>query len=161
MLELDQFYDYSTSYPKSSEKDGEKEEGDDGEVPVQVRYFQIAAMFENIFQAALDQGWQLQLPSGATVGHRSLQRYYRQYLRPVLSGGQSANHAHVNRGVVDKLMLEYSRGHGGGIAAATGGRSSNALSLGISSMFKLKVKKPNSGFRLPIGYFFLRHFLFI
>lgn len=55
LLEYADFYDYTSSYPD--------DEDVDVEVPV------------------LDgDGWQLVLPSGATVGHRSLFRYYRQNL---------------------------------------------------------------------------------
>ncbi|XP_067137764.1 cytoplasmic 60S subunit biogenesis factor ZNF622 [Centruroides vittatus] len=55
-LEYADFYDYSSGYPK-----GEPEA--------------IPALLD-------DSGWELVLPSGAAVGHRSLARYYRQNLRP-------------------------------------------------------------------------------
>jgi hypothetical protein len=30
----------------------------------------------------IDEGYELRLPSGARIGHRSLRRYYKQYIRP-------------------------------------------------------------------------------
>jgi len=60
LVEYDDFYDYSASYPDGVTDDDE------------------AANLDNID----DSGYQLVLPSGATVGHRSLVRYYRQSLNP-------------------------------------------------------------------------------
>lgn len=63
LAEYAEFYDYSTSYP-----DGEQMDVDvDEEIDVSV----------------LDGGdYQLVLPSGAVIGHRSLARYYKQSLNP-------------------------------------------------------------------------------
>merc|ERR1719369_534478 len=56
LVEFSDFYDYTESYP-DGEEDGENEVSLD----------------------SLDNtGYQLVLPSGATVGHRSLLRYYKQ-----------------------------------------------------------------------------------
>lgn len=60
----------------------------------------------------LDHGWQLQLPSGATIGHRALRRYYRQKLRPppmtlVAASSNSAAGVEQRRTLVQKLMNEY------------------------------------------------------
>jgi len=64
LLEYEEWYDYSTSYPDK----GEPMEGDsDSEVDL------------NVLD---DSGFQLTLPSGTKVGHRSLLRYYRQSLNP-------------------------------------------------------------------------------
>lgn len=61
VLEYADFYDYSSSYP-----DGQSENPDEEiEVP-----------------EIDDTDYQLVLPSGATIGHRSLMRYYRQSLNP-------------------------------------------------------------------------------
>lgn len=57
LLEYSDFYDYSTSYP---------DQGDPNE--------EVEANVIN------DSGFELLLPSGATIGHRSLNRYYRQKL---------------------------------------------------------------------------------
>nr|SVE75129.1 EOG090X06E3 [Daphnia dolichocephala] len=59
LLEYSDFYDYSTSYP---------EEGDANE--------EVEA------NVICDTGFELVLPSGSTIGHRSLNRYYRQKLNP-------------------------------------------------------------------------------
>lgn len=65
LVEYADFYDYSTSYPE-----GEGEQEPDAEV--------------NLTNLD-DSGYQLVLPSGATIGHRSLLRYYRQSLNPTRS----------------------------------------------------------------------------
>lgn len=54
LLEYSDFYDYSSSYPDGGDPDEEVE--------------------VNVIN---DSGFELVLPSGATVGHRSLYRYYR------------------------------------------------------------------------------------
>ncbi|XP_023210327.1 zinc finger protein 622-like [Centruroides sculpturatus] len=56
LLEYADFYDYSSGYPRDDPEAG-------------------PALLD-------DGGWELVLPSGTTVGHRSLARYYRQNLRP-------------------------------------------------------------------------------
>ena len=58
LIEYADFYDYTSSYPEP--------EGDE-EVEV---------------DAIDDDGFELVLPSGAKVGHRSLARYYKQSLNP-------------------------------------------------------------------------------
>jgi pre-60S factor REI1 len=60
LIEYADFYDYSTSYPEG-ERDPEEE-----------------ADLDRID----DDCFELVLPSGAKVGHRSLARYYRQSLNP-------------------------------------------------------------------------------
>lgn len=65
LLEYADYYDYSTSYPE-----GEGIEADpDAEVEV---------------NRIDDDCFQLVLPSGAKIGHRSLARYYKQSLNPGL-----------------------------------------------------------------------------
>nr|SVE78865.1 EOG090X06E3 [Daphnia lumholtzi] len=59
LLEYSDFYDYSSSYP---------EDGDANE--------------EVVTNVINDTGFELVLPSGSTIGHRSLNRYYRQKLNP-------------------------------------------------------------------------------
>lgn len=54
LLEYSDFYDYSTSYPEGGDPNEEVE--------------------PNVIN---DSGFELVLPSGATIGHRSLNRYYR------------------------------------------------------------------------------------
>jgi len=64
LVEFAEYYDYSTSYP-------DQEDGMDVDNESEVNLNSLD-----------DSGFQLQLPSGATVGHRSLVRYYRQSLNP-------------------------------------------------------------------------------
>jgi len=76
LIEYADFYDYSTSYPENEEEGNAK----DAEVDL---------------DALDDTGLQLELPSGAVIGHRSLVRYYRQSLNPnrelVLASNKSAS----------------------------------------------------------------------
>ena len=65
MIEYSRFYDYSASYPDGERADEEGEEEDEVEL-----------------DSLDDTGYELVLPSGARVGHRSLVRYYRQSLNP-------------------------------------------------------------------------------
>uniref|UniRef100_A0A915PC51 C2H2-type domain-containing protein n=1 Tax=Setaria digitata TaxID=48799 RepID=A0A915PC51_9BILA len=57
MIEYEDFYDYSSMYPKEDNS--------------------------NPYIILSDNGYTLSLPSGARIGHRSLVRYYRQRLKPV------------------------------------------------------------------------------
>jgi len=63
LVEYDEYYDYSSSYPEGADGNPDK----DAEV--------------NLHELD-DSGYILTLPSGATVGHRSLHRYYKQSLNP-------------------------------------------------------------------------------
>jgi len=63
LIEYDDYYDYSSSYP----------EGEDGKVDKD----------EEVELLHLDDsGYIMTLPSGATIGHRSLFRYYKQSVNP-------------------------------------------------------------------------------
>lgn len=64
LLEYEDFYDYRSSYPDYKEKPTGKDE-DEEDVDIE--------------QLVVD-GYELVLPSGATVGHRSLKIYYKQNL---------------------------------------------------------------------------------
>ena len=72
LLEYDEWYDYTTSYPDQ----------ENPEVEVDL----------NVLD---DSGYELVLPSGMKVGHRSLLRYYKQSLNPnrslVLADNRSSN----------------------------------------------------------------------
>ncbi|XP_045626058.1 cytoplasmic 60S subunit biogenesis factor ZNF622 [Procambarus clarkii] len=62
LVEFAEFYDYSSSYPDAGEGAGPDDEVQQAVIP--------------------GDGFELVLPSGATVGHRSLCRYYRQKIDP-------------------------------------------------------------------------------
>jgi len=88
LLEYSDYYDYSTSYP-----DGENSES-------------VDTNQEEVDLNSLDStGLELQLPSGATIGHRSLVRYYRQSLNPnreLVAAGQARQ-----RSAAGKLLSTY------------------------------------------------------
>jgi len=67
LIEYAEYYDYSTSYPDAEGS----EEGTSANQEEEVELDSLD-----------DTGYQLTLPSGATIGHRSLVRYYRQSLNP-------------------------------------------------------------------------------
>lgn len=88
-LEISGFYDFSSTYNEdttvvSEEADGDDwedvsgDESDDDELP------------RNDQNSIINNGFELILPTGKVLGHRSLQRYYRQNLPPEreLSEGQ-------------------------------------------------------------------------
>lgn len=62
LVEYSDFYDYSSSYPDHEDANPEEE---------------VSTSLID------DEDWQLTLPSGAVIGHRSLFRYYRQKLKPL------------------------------------------------------------------------------
>ena len=63
LAEFADFYDYTSSYPEGQEPMDDADGGEeDGEVDV---------------DTIDDAGYELVLPSGAKIGHRSLMRYYR------------------------------------------------------------------------------------
>lgn len=71
-LEYAEFFDYRKSYP-------DYKEGDDADESVEM----VDANADGSSLSEVDEsGYQLVLPSGATVGHRALMRYYRQKLKP-------------------------------------------------------------------------------
>lgn len=82
LLEYANYYDYSSSYPEEEEKDP------DTEVDV----------------TALDgDDWQLVLPSGATVGHRSLRQYFKQNIKPTRVDRPHGKAHHM----ITNLMSQY------------------------------------------------------
>lgn len=87
VLEYADYYDYRSSYPdyKEGETTGESEEGD-METDVQP-------------EVLAEDGYELVLPSGATVGHRSLHKYYKQNINP-RSGERT-------RSILPKMLAQY------------------------------------------------------
>lgn len=85
LIEYADFYDYSSSYPDADDADVNPDE----EV-------EMNRVGEN-------EGYQLVLPSGATIGHRSLQRYYRQRLDPNRSAVVVRSHGSI----FNKIMSQY------------------------------------------------------
>lgn len=67
IVEFADFYDYSKSYPEDQDPEQQADEDKDMEVDV---------------NTLDDSGYELMLPSGAKIGHRSLMRYYKQSLNP-------------------------------------------------------------------------------
>jgi len=94
LLEYSDFYDYRPSYP---DYDSDKVQDTDMEV-------ETGSQDDEVEVEALDgDGYQLVLPSGATVGHRSLLRYYKQSLNPRFHNAVVCK----QRVAVQKLMSQY------------------------------------------------------
>lgn len=115
-LELSDFYDFTSSYPDaqwedlsddedlhgSNESEGESDEEED--VPTSgIRYG--------------DNEFELVLPSGARLGHRSMRRYYNQSLRPTGSvytdstSGRQLAHRLNEKKALDPTAVENRGGH--------------------------------------------------
>ena len=62
IVEFADFYDYSSSYPDEENDNEDRRAKPDDEIDL---------------TTLDDSGYELVLPSGATIGHRSLLRYYR------------------------------------------------------------------------------------
>ena len=82
LLEYSPFYDYSSSYPN---------DGADADEEIVVN------------EIDGDNCWELVLPSGSVIGHRSLFQYYKQNLRPVKENGSCEN----RKKVLDKVISSY------------------------------------------------------
>lgn len=85
LLEYADFFDYSSSYPDAGAGDVNPDE--------EIELNQVGG----------NDGYQLVLPSGATIGHRSLNRYYRQRLDP----NRSAVVVRSQGSVFHKIMSHY------------------------------------------------------
>ncbi|CAG8436674.1 6379_t:CDS:2 [Ambispora gerdemannii] len=106
IMDIVDYYDFSSSYPDEEWEDIEDdEEVGDEEILVEDRSGEINAkkLPERADVFYTDNETELILPSGARIGHRSLQRYYKQYLRP----REPRENATVNR-----LLTDYSRDFG-------------------------------------------------
>lgn len=90
-LEYADYYDYSSSYPDRKEA----EEGMDLDVDVPDTSLSVNSNLE------------LVLPSGATVGHRSFQRYYRQNLTPSHTHSLVPRRADMGRVLTGYLAIGY------------------------------------------------------
>lgn len=86
LLEYADFFDYTKSYPDASSA-GEQEKDEEISIPM----------------LSEDENWQLVLPSGAVIGHRSLLRYYRQNLQPIAERAGTSN----SQRILDKVMSNY------------------------------------------------------
>ncbi|OTF76760.1 zinc finger protein 622-like protein [Euroglyphus maynei] len=91
LLEFEDFYDYSSSYPNDSKPQQQQADNDDDEVDL------------NVLD---DDNYQLRLPSGAIIGHRSLMIYYKQKLRP-----QQQQLVPVDRSKNRELMNKIQHGY--------------------------------------------------
>ena len=82
-LEISEFYDFSSTYEEldreAHQDEGEWEDVDDVEDAADGEDSDNEELPQHILY---DDGVELHLPTGVKVGHRTLQRYYRQNLKP-------------------------------------------------------------------------------
>lgn len=101
LFEYADFYDYRPSYP---DYDPDKATETDMEVECGSKSSSIKDEEVDVEEVDGD-GYTLVLPSGATVGHRSLLRYYKQSLNPRFHSSNAIVAKH--RTAVQKLMSHY------------------------------------------------------
>jgi len=87
-LEYSRFYDYRTSYPDRDEQSGSDDDTSD--------------VISGVNNLTVNENLELVLPSGATVGHRSLKLYYQQHLP-----SEERTRTSKRPALVGKLMTEY------------------------------------------------------
>jgi len=102
LFEYADFYDYRPSYPDYDES---KNADTDMEVECGSQSTQETEDEEVELEQVDGDGYTMVLPSGATVGHRSLLRYYKQSLNPRFHGSNALVSKH--RTAVQKLMSHY------------------------------------------------------
>ncbi|KAF8629194.1 hypothetical protein AX17_005779 [Amanita inopinata Kibby_2008] len=128
-LEISDFYDFTTSYPdaesrrmedrRRDEKDENEEwedvEDDDPELDVdEVVEEQSGGSSEDADDDALpnnhitygDTEFELVLPSGARIGHRSMRRYYAQSFHSVIRGDEQVEGANSGVALVRRLLAD-------------------------------------------------------
>lgn len=88
ILEFEDFYDYSSSYQTNGE-DGEASQSNE------------LAVNETILD---DDDYQLKLPSGAVIGHRSLFVYYKQSLKPARANDHNYS---KNKELTTNVVSQY------------------------------------------------------
>lgn len=95
IMEISDFYDFSSTYPDAQDHDGD-EMLDDGDA-----WAQTSGVRPNgggVGDLEEDDG-ELVLPNGNRIGHRSLQRYYKQSFMPEIKEKESV--------VINKMLTNY------------------------------------------------------
>ncbi|KAJ2857590.1 pre-60S factor rei1 [Coemansia erecta] len=94
VLEIADFYDFSSTYPDAEEHDA------DEEIDPAYRALVKVGGRHNAAGAIEEEDGELVLPSGARIGHRSLQRYYKQSI--------PAERPEKDSVVIHKMLTDYS-----------------------------------------------------
>ncbi|KAJ1031468.1 hypothetical protein NDA13_001861 [Ustilago tritici] len=141
-LELGDFYDFTSSYPADEDEEWEDADGEDVEDDMEVDD-QVTDLTTTTKKSSKksthaeeegddqvrygDSEFELVLPSGARLGHRSLRRYYQQSLREVPMGS-SSDHDDLSRRyggggtLARRLIAESGMGHHDGDGTLVTGR---------------------------------------
>lgn len=126
-LELSDFFDFTSSYPDAgwedvSDEEGGRQEDDDDDAVTEDGSDEDDKDDESTALPSSgvrygDNEFELVLPSGAHLGHRSMRRYYNQSLRPPGSvnnsgvSGRELAHRLQERKVMDPTLVENRGGH--------------------------------------------------
>ncbi|KAJ2602055.1 pre-60S factor rei1 [Coemansia sp. RSA 1722] len=94
VLEISDFYDFSSTYPDAEDHDADEEVD-----PAHRALVKVGGRHSNA-DAIEEEDGELVLPSGARIGHRSLQRYYKQSV-PV-------ERPEKDSVVIHKMLTDYS-----------------------------------------------------
>lgn len=141
MLELGDFYDFTSSYPADEDEEWEDDaEGEDMEVDENGEVLDLTSSKKSASAAVAeddqirygDSELELVLPSGARLGHRSLRRYYQQSLResPMYT---PAEHKELSRryggggALARRLIAESGMGHHDGDGTLVTGRGGQVI----------------------------------
>lgn len=122
-MELSDFFDFTSSYPDAGWEDvSDGEEGDDDDaVTEEGSDYDSDDDAETLPSSGVrygDNEFELVLPSGVRLGHRSMRRYYNQSLRPPgavatsgVSGRELAHRLQQDRKNLDPTLVENRGGH--------------------------------------------------
>ncbi|KAH6914133.1 cytoplasmic protein [Coprinopsis sp. MPI-PUGE-AT-0042] len=129
-LELADYYDFSSSYPdaqlvrrkvktpkaiveESQEwedmDEGEEDDGEEVDEVVDVESDASESEEDEMPESQITYGdseYELVLPSGARIGHRSMKRYYAQSFTSVIKGGKNVDDPNSGAALVRKLIAD-------------------------------------------------------
>ncbi|KAJ2783033.1 pre-60S factor rei1 [Coemansia javaensis] len=103
IMEISDFYDFSSTYPDAADHDADEEvvgqDADEEGAPSGAASGRARLMAGPVAAQLEEEDGELILPNGTRVGHRSLQRYYRQTVMPERAEKDSV--------VIHKMLAGY------------------------------------------------------
>lgn len=155
-LELSDFYDFTSSYPDAQWEDVSGDEVDeDDAISADDDDDDDKDVLDDSNQVRYgDNEFELVLPSGARLGHRSLRRYYNQSLRPTgsayttnsNSGRELAHRLNATREKRDELLVQ---GRGGNVVKARNRGEAREAKKHISTYRDVNKRQQ---FKTQVGY---------
>lgn len=157
-LEFSDFYDFTSSYPDAQWEDVSGDEGDEIDAVSADEDDDDDNNEDKIVNSNQvrygDNEFELVLPSGARLGHRSLRRYYNQSLRPtgsayttnINSGRELALRLNATREKKDELLVQS---RGGNVVKARNRGEAREAKKHISTYRDMNKREQ---FKTQIGY---------